>query len=211
MLRVDALNKLGGEPCVELRRGGTGEAWGCGIHEGRPPVCREYRCLWLRGGLAEGDRPDCLGAVLDVTPAGDTPYLAIREQRAGTFDDSPRLRAIAQEFRESMPVRITSADEVMNPDRPYRVLEANGVERLVAGEWVTVYQAGQEVSHRRMPWLERWLRRVQLSFVAYKLNRQREEKGRAKLQSAESSQNLDIDQPKGGPETEPPSPPGHGQ
>jgi hypothetical protein len=190
VLRVDELNKLGGDPCVELRRAGAAEDWGCGIHETRPPVCRGYRCLWLRGGLEQSDRPDRLGAVLDVAPAGAEPYLAIRERRAGTFDASSRLQAIAEQYRVSMPVRITCADEVMNPDRPYRVLEANGAEQLVAGEWVTAYVDGEAISHRRMPWLERWLRRLQLRFVAFKLKRQ--SRAKAEMPSSEFDERGDT-------------------
>ena len=192
MLRVDELNKLGGEPCAQLRRGGAEESWGCGIHETRPQVCRGYRCLWLRGGLAVEDRPDRLGAVIDVAPSGDAPYLAIREHRAGTFDASPRLQAIADEFRASMPVRVTSADEVMNPDRPYRVLQANGAEKRVAGEWVTTYELGEQVSHRRMPWLERWLRRLQLRRVASKLARRHPEQKEAQMRDDELPKRRDA-------------------
>ena len=145
--------------------------WGCGIHSSRPSVCRAYRCLWLRGGLREDDRPDGLGAVLDIVPEGATPYLAIRELSAGAFDASPRLREIAEEFRVAMPVRITSADEVMNPDRSYRVLQADGREQRVSGEWVESFQHGEPVSRRRMPWLERMARRLQLAAVSLKLSR----------------------------------------
>lgn len=170
MLRVDALQKLGGERCRHLRGAATdGEPWGCGIHSSRPSICRSYRCLWLRGGLGDEDRPDHLGAVLDIVPAGAEPYLAIRELSDGTFDASPRLQEIAEEFRASMPVRITSADEVLNPDRPYRVLQTAGREQCVAGEWVTTYSDGVELSRRRMPWLERSVRRLQLAVVAFKL------------------------------------------
>lgn len=170
VLRVDELKKLGGERCSHLR--GTpadGEIWGCGIHSSRPSICRKYRCLWLRGGLGEGDRPDQLGAVLDIVPAGAEPYLAIRELRDGTFDGSSRLREIAEEFRASMPVRITSADEVLNPDRPYRVLQPAGREQRVTGEWVTTYADGVELSRKRMPWLERAVRRLQLAVLAFRL------------------------------------------
>ena len=183
VLRVDELHKLGGVPCVHLRSGAVGavvgESWGCAIHQRRPAICRDYRCLWLRGGLGADDRPDRLGAVLDVVPEAGAPYLAIRELAAGVFDASPRLKEIADEFRATMPVRITSAEEVMNPDRPYRVLQAGGAEQRIAGEWIASYEDGERVSLRRMPWLERTLRRLQLAAVSFKLERLRRPRDRS--------------------------------
>ena len=167
VLRVDELAKLGGTPCPMLRPEGDG----CGIHATRPGICRAYRCLWLRGGLDQEDRPDRLGAVLDVTSEGDSPFLAVREDRAGAFERSPRLREIAERYRESMPVRITSAADVMNPDRPYRVLLPGGEEQLVEGERISVFRDGRALATRRMPWLERSLRRLALRFQARRLRR----------------------------------------
>ena len=159
VLRVDELGKLGGVPCAKLRPRG-----GCGIHATRPGICRAYRCLWLRGGLPDADRPDSLGAVLDVTSEAGAPFLAIREASAGAFARTPRLREIADEFRRSMPVRITSAEDVLDPDRPYRMLLPGGEERLVEGEMVTVLRDGWPAETRRMPWLERSVRRLMLRF-----------------------------------------------
>lgn len=166
VLRVDELRKLGGTRCVHQRS----DPPGCGIYDSRPGICRAYRCLWLRGGLEEGDRPDRTGAVIDLATSEGPPYLAIREFHAGTFDASARLQEIAERFRELVPVRVTSAEEAMNPDRPYRVLLADGVEHRVAGEWTTVFLHGRQVAHRRVPTLERmarrlglWLRRLHLA------------------------------------------------
>jgi Fe-S-cluster containining protein len=166
VLRVDELGKLGGVPCEKLRPEG-----GCGIHATRPRVCRAYHCLWLRGGLEEADRPDQLGAVLDVTSEAGAPFLAIREASAGAFARAPRLREIAGEYRQSMPVRITSAADVLNPDRPYRVLLPGGEERLVEGETITIVRDGQPPETRRMPWLERGVRRVMLRVEAWRVRR----------------------------------------
>lgn len=167
VLRVDELAKLGGTPCPMLRPAGDG----CGIHPTRPAICRAYRCMWLRGGLDEEDRPDRLGAVLDVTSEGGSPFLAVREAEAGAFERLPRLREIAERHRETMPVRITSAADVMNPDRPYRLLLSGGEEQLVEGERITVYRDGRALATRRMPWLERSLRRLVLRFQALRLRR----------------------------------------
>jgi len=167
VLRVDELAKLGGTPCPKLRPAGDG----CSIHATRPSICRAYRCLWLRGGLDDTDRPDRLGAVLDVAFEGDGPFLAVREAEAGAFQRSPRLREIAERYRESMPVRITSASDVMDPDRSYRLLLPGGEDQLVEGERITVFRDGRALATRRMPWLERSLRRLVLRFQARRLRR----------------------------------------
>jgi hypothetical protein len=146
---------------------------GCSIHATRPGICRAYRCLWLRGGLEGADRPDRLGAVVDVVTAGGAPFLAIREAEAGAFECSPRLRELAARLRESMPVRVTRATDVMDPDRPYRVLQPDAEEQLVEGETVTRLRDGRVVGTRRMPWLERSLRRAALRVQAWRLRRLR--------------------------------------
>lgn len=159
VLRVDALRKLGGTPCIHQRAGG-----GCGIHPTRPGICRDYQCLWLRGGLEDADRPDRLGAVLDVVGDGGTAWLEIREAEPGAFARSPRLRAIAEEFRSSLPVRISDVARVLDAERPFRVLLAGGEERRVEGEWTTVVRPGQPDARLRLPRLERWLRRARLAW-----------------------------------------------
>ena len=107
LLRVDELRKLGGTPCPALRAAPA--APGCGIHATRPAICRAYSCLWLAGGLDPGDRPDRLGAVLDVATEGGVTRLRVHEARPGAYDGSPRLREIVARYRESMPVRIADA------------------------------------------------------------------------------------------------------
>lgn len=167
VLRVDHLRKLGGVPCAYLRRNGPG----CSIHPTRPPICRAYRCFWLAGGLEEDDRPDRLGAVLDLVQAGAQPMLAIREARPGAFEGSPRLREIAEAAREATAVRITDAGDVMDPERRYRLLLPGGVEHRVAGDTLEVLRGGRHVETRRRPWLERGLRRVASRWTAARLRR----------------------------------------
>ena len=165
VLRVDALQKLGGVDCVHQRAAG-----GCAIHPRRPDVCRAYRCLWLGGGLRDDDRPDRLGAVLDLVTRGASTWLEIREARPGAFERSPRLREIAESFRETMPVRIADAADVLDPERRFRVLLPDGEERRVEGEWTTVLAPGRPALRVRLPRLERWLRRVQLGWRRRRLS-----------------------------------------
>lgn len=168
VLRVDPLRKLGGVPCVHQR---VGSAAACGIHGSpeRPSLCGAYRCAWLRGRFESGDRPDRLGAVLDVSARAGLPLLAIREARPGTFDASPRLQAIARACRETMEVRITCADDVLDADRPYRILRPGGEELRVEGERTIVLRDGREIERRRMPWLERWVRRALLRWQRWRI------------------------------------------
>ena len=156
VLRVDELGKPGGTPCAKLRLDGGG----CAIHERRPGICRRYRCLWLQGAFDEEDRPDRLGAVLDLLTRAGTTHLAIREAAPGAIDRSDRLRDIAGRYRSFMPVRVTDASDVMNPDAPLRLLLPGGEERRVEGDTVSVWRDGRLVETRRLPWVQRLARRV---------------------------------------------------
>ena len=156
VLRVDELKKLGGLPCVHQ----DAPKPGCAIHPTRPSICRAYRCLWLSGGLEVADRPDKLGAVLDVVAQGPVIRLEIRQGRAGVFDESERLQAIADEYRTSMPVRVTDVDEVLDPDRAFRLLLPTGEEHRVEGEWTEIHSPGGGVERKRLPFLERRIRRL---------------------------------------------------
>lgn len=155
VLRVDELRKPAGVDCEHQRAGG-----GCGIHASRPPICRAYHCLWLQGGLEDDERPDRTGGIVDLEAVGAGVQLSIREIRPGTFDGSPALQAIAERYRSQMPVRVTDTADVGNPDRPFRVLLADGIEQRVAGERVEIYEGGALRETRRLPWLERLARRI---------------------------------------------------
>ena len=95
--------------------------------------------------------------------------LAIREARPGAFEASARLQAIAAAARETMEVRITCADDVMNADRPFRVLLPGGEERRIEGEWTTVLRDGETVARERMPRIERIVRRISLAWQRRRL------------------------------------------
>ena len=165
MLRVDELRKLGGVPCPQLRD----DPPGCGIHASRPRICRRYRCLWLQGKLDEQDRPDRLGAVVDLVSQAGVAHLLIREAERGAFERSPRLQAIAERFREAVPVRIADDRDSTDPDAPFRLLLAGGLERRVAGDRVTELRNGEVVSERRLAAFERFARRVRSRWRAWRL------------------------------------------
>ncbi|MBW2396517.1 MAG: YkgJ family cysteine cluster protein [Deltaproteobacteria bacterium] len=166
VLRVDELDKLGGTPCPQLA-----ETNGCSIHNTRPHICRAYRCLWLQGGLDDADRPDRLDAVIDILTEGLTTRLSIQEAAPGAFDGSARLQEIANAHRSSMPVRVVEAGNVLDPDRPFRVLLANGEEQRVLGERIELYRDGQKIGERHLPWLDRWARRLAVHFRKRRVRR----------------------------------------
>lgn len=168
LLRVDELAKLAGTPCVHQRPEG-----GCEIHARRPAICRRYRCLWLQGRLEEADRPDRLGALLDLASRGGLPELVVHEASPGAFARSARLREIARGYRASMPVRILDSAGVLDPDRPFRVLLPDGEEQRVAGERIEIWRDGVRVAERRLPWLERLARRAALAARRLRLRRHR--------------------------------------
>ncbi len=168
LLRVDELTKLAGVSCIHQDTHGPG----CAIHEHRPEVCRGYSCLWLKGGLEERDRPDRLGAVLDLRTEGMGSRLEIRQAVPDEFDRNLRLREIAETFRSQMPVRISDVADVMDENRLYRILLDGGVEHRVAGEWTEILdEDGQAVARKRLPFVERCVRRVGLLFLRRKLRK----------------------------------------
>jgi Fe-S-cluster containining protein len=169
LLRVDELRKRGGVPCPALRR--APEAPGCSIHATRPSVCRAYACLWLSGGLENTDRPDLLGAILDVATEGYVTRLRVHEVTPGACERSPRLREIVNAHRGSMPVRISAVSRAGEPGAPVRELGPAAAELRIEGDFVTRLEGGRVVERRRLPWLERTLRRASLAWRARKLRR----------------------------------------
>jgi len=166
LLRVDELAKLGGRPCLHQLPAG-----GCAVHPRRPGVCRAYRCAWLGGAFEQDDRPDRLGAVLDLLPRGPAIHLVVRLADADALARSPRLRAIVQETRAAMPVEIRDVEDVLDPERPYRVLQPDGSEHRVAGARLELWRDGRCVERRRAPWLERLVHAVLRRLESRRLSR----------------------------------------
>ncbi len=159
MLRVDELRKRAGTACRHVVPGK-----GCAIHATRPPICRAYRCLWLQGGLEPEDRPDRLGAVLDLLTTGAETRLEVQQASPDAFDVSPRLQEIVARYRAAMPVRLTDVADPDDPDRPYRILHPDGSETRVEGDRIRRLQEGALVEELRLPLLERTIRRVQAAW-----------------------------------------------
>ncbi len=166
VLRVDELAKLGGRPCLHQRAEG-----GCAVHAVRPEICRAYRCAWLGGAFEDGDRPDRLGAVLDLQSRGDSVRFVVRQLDSGALDRSSRLREIVSEMRRSMAVEIRDVDDVLDPERPYRVLQPDGRDLEIEGDLVRARREGQLLYEQRAPWLERTARAIQQRVHAWRLRR----------------------------------------
>ncbi len=166
VLRVDELSKPADTDCEYQRAEG-----GCAIHANRPPICRGYRCLWLQGGLGDDDRPDRLGAVVDLQTIGAETRLAIQEAQPGGLEASPGLRAIIEEYATSMPVRLVEAGNLLDADRPYRVWLPGGEMHRVEGEWRTITRAGAAPERRRLPFIERIARRIAVAVRRIRLSR----------------------------------------
>ena len=137
----------------------------------RPGICRAYRCAWLDGAFEDGDRPDRLGAVLDLQSRGDSVRLVVRQMDGGALARSPRLQEIVSQVRCSMPVEIRDVDDVLDPDHPYRVLQPDGDDIEIEGDRVRVHRKGQLLYERRAPWLERTVRAIQQRVHAWRLGR----------------------------------------
>ena len=165
LLRVDELKKRAGHDCVHQR----GEQ-GCGIYETRPQICRSYMCLWRQGGLGDDERPDLTGGIVDLETVGVGLRLGIRLRERGLLEKSPKLLAIARRYRSEMPVRITDAEDVLNPDRPFQVLLADGLEHRVEGESIEIYQDGTLIKKLRLRLLERLARRASIWWRSRKLH-----------------------------------------
>lgn len=70
---------------------------GCGIYENRGEVCRRYQCLWLRGALGVGNRPDKLGFIPALFQLSDgTPCISAMELWEGGLDGPLASWALSQ-------------------------------------------------------------------------------------------------------------------
>lgn len=156
VLRVDELAKPARTPCPKLRTEGAG----CSIYSTRPRICRSYKCAWLLGSFGDEDRPDRLGAVMDLAFRGDRLWLEIHEASEGAFGRSERLRQIAEEYRQSAYVRVSDSDRAAQPDRPFQILLPEGVEQRVTGSRVEVYQDGHLIDSSEIGWLRRTAARL---------------------------------------------------
>jgi hypothetical protein len=100
------VHKEAHEPCRHIRA-----TDGCGIYTVRPPTCREFVCLWLKGLGAESDRPDVAGYVMRELehPLGG-PLVAFTEYAAGSLADGTPGAAASKEVGFQVPVLVMRRD-----------------------------------------------------------------------------------------------------
>jgi len=60
----DVAVKEAGESCPHMSSDHT-HAAACGIYDGRPDVCRKFKCSWLAGALESHERPDRIGVIVE--------------------------------------------------------------------------------------------------------------------------------------------------
>lgn len=105
-------------PVVELRKTARqacdhATETGCAIHPERPQSCRDFLCVWLRGGVGGGDdtRPDRLGVMFDgYTLQGEsTPRFVAFEAWDGALD-TPEAQAVIDALSRDREVGISRRD-----------------------------------------------------------------------------------------------------
>jgi Fe-S-cluster containining protein len=77
---------------------------GCNVYDSRPYACKGFACIWLNGACSDHDRPDKLGAMLDVEDfdldgrvVGIMHFWYIDEKQV----NKERISAIARSNREA--------------------------------------------------------------------------------------------------------------
>ena len=69
-----------------------------------------------------------------------------------------------------MPVRVSDVAQVLDADRPFRVLLPGGEEHRVEGEWTRVLRPGQPSERRRLSLPARWRRRLALGWRRWRVS-----------------------------------------
>ena len=75
---IDELHKPAREACQYLDGN-------CSIYSTRPPICVDFECAWLQGGLPDDQRPDKFGVIFDVTRVGPDIILQATEVHDGAM------------------------------------------------------------------------------------------------------------------------------
>jgi hypothetical protein len=93
----------------------------------------------------------------------------VHEAEPGVYQRSPRLREIVTRYRASLPVRIHDVARAADSAAPLHELGPAGAELRIDGDWLVRLADGRELERRRVPWLERGLRRLALRLRARRL------------------------------------------
>lgn len=125
------LRKPARERCAHLATSG------CSTYATRPPTCRAFECLWLRGAGADGHRPDACGYVLhEMQPSDGDPFGAIvvaTEVTPGALADGSPGYAVASEIGAQARVIVVRADGTRRGILPVRAFRPEDVPEHVRG------------------------------------------------------------------------------
>ena len=74
-------------------------------------------------------------------------------------------------MRRSMLVEIRDVEDVLDPRRPFRVLQPDGDELRIEGDRIEVIRAGRVIERRRLAWLARLVRWVSDRITSWRISR----------------------------------------
>jgi len=89
---VPELKKPVGKWCRHCKPGK-----GCGIYDDRPESCKNFRCVWLSGGLPPDLRPDKSRVIFERMPTGKTFIVLVNEGYGDSWKE-PGVREYIANF-----------------------------------------------------------------------------------------------------------------
>lgn len=69
----------------------------------QPPVCRSFKCAWLRGTGAEEGRPDKCGVMVSINTMLGGPFIIVIETRPGALETSGKAMVLDTIGRINLP------------------------------------------------------------------------------------------------------------
>ena len=145
---VAEIAKPAREPCRFLEKQG----FRCKIYETRPEACAKYRCTWLRGMGATGDRPNDCGVLIDRRSTQWGVVLVAKSLVPGAAMSPKGKRAIERTTRdEGLPCLVIDDDErvigAAGPPEFMKEVMSKGPDIRLGGQkdWITnIVAAAQE-------------------------------------------------------------------
>lgn len=131
---IEELNKPARVPCPHLHRQG----FRCTVYADRPEACSAYRCTWLRGMGAEGDRPNRCDVMIDRRSTQFGVVLVAKSLKPGAAMSARGRRAIEGATRdEGLPCLVVDYEDservigVAGPEDFRREVEGKSVDGVI--------------------------------------------------------------------------------
>ena len=131
---VEEIGKPAKTPCRHLHRQG----FRCTVYADRPEACSAYRCSWLRGTGANGDRPNRCDVMIDRRSTQFGVVLVAHQLRSGAAMSPRGIRAIERARRdEGLPCLVADYDDVervigvAGPEDFREVVESSAVDGVI--------------------------------------------------------------------------------